>query len=107
MDLSISVFEVMADIAKENKVEFVGWAGASGLSPSEISKFKRISKQTKAGAAEPEPERDVGGHIFSLNTFFRLWDTLKRLVGATALRRGLMRQLEIKKVSTRKKTSCD
>jgi hypothetical protein len=30
-----------------------------------------------------------------------LWDALKRLVGATALRRGLMRQLETKKVSTR------
>lgn len=103
MDLPIKAFEIMAEIAKENNIKSVRWAEASGLSPSQISQFKRITKQTKAGAAEPEPERDVGGHIFSLDTFFRLWDALKRLVGKTALRRGLMRQLEIKKVSTRVK----
>jgi hypothetical protein len=64
MNLPISVFEVMADIAKENKVRSVKWARAAGLSPSLISKFKRIAKQTKAGAAEPEPERDVGDTSF-------------------------------------------
>ena len=32
---------------------------------------------------------------------FKRWDGLRRLVGATAQRRGLMRQLEVKKVSTR------
>lgn len=37
----------------------------------------------------------------SLNNFFALWDGLKRLVGATELRRGLARQLEAKKVTTR------
>jgi len=101
MDLPITVFEIMAGIAKENNVKSVKWASASGLSPSRISDFKRMAKKTKAGAAEPDQEHDVWRHSFSLNTFFRLWDRLKRLVGATALRRGLMRQLETKRVSTR------
>ena len=70
MDLPIEIFDVMADIAKENRIRSVRWAKASGLSPSRIADFKR-------------------------------WDGLRRLVGATAQRRGLMRQLEVKKVSTR------
>ena len=70
MDLPIEIFDVMADIAKENRIRSVKWAAASGLSPSRIADFKR-------------------------------WDGLRRLVGATAQRRGLMRQLEVKKVSTR------
>jgi hypothetical protein len=101
MDLPIEVFEIMAAIAKENKVTGTKWARASGVSPSRISDFKRLAKQTKAGAADPAGEREVTGHIFSLNHFFTLWNGLKRLVGATALRKGLMRQLEVKKVSTR------
>jgi hypothetical protein len=70
MDLPIEIFDVIADIAKENRIRSVKWAAASGLSPSRIADFKR-------------------------------WDGLRRLVGATALGRGLMRQLETKKVSTR------
>jgi len=70
MDLPIAVFEIMAEIAKENKIRGTRWARASGLSPSGIADLKR-------------------------------WDGLRRLVGATAQRRGLMRQLEVKKVSTR------
>jgi hypothetical protein len=101
MNLPISVFEIMAEIAKENKIKPSQWAKASGLSPSRISDFKRMAKVTKAGAAETDQEHDVWGHTFSLNTVFTLWDGLKRPVGATALRRGLMRQLEMKKVSTR------
>jgi hypothetical protein len=36
-----------------------------------------------------------------LRNFFTLWDALKRLVGATALRRGLISHFKTKKVSTR------
>jgi hypothetical protein len=91
MDLPIAVFEIMAEIAKQNKIRSVQWARASGLSPSRISDFKRLAKKTKAGAAEPDQGHDVWRHTFSLNTFFSLWDGLKRLVGTTALRRGLRR----------------
>lgn len=101
MDLPIEAFEVMAEIAKENRIKSIKWAAASGLSPSRISDFKRLAKQTKAETTEPNEERQVGGHIFSINNFLSLWDGLKRLVGATALRRGLMMQLKSKKVSTR------
>ena len=101
MDLPIEVFEVMAAIAKENKIRSTKWARASGLSASRISDFKRLAKQTSAGAADPAGERDITGHIFSFNNFFNLWDGLRRLVGPTALRRGLMRQLETRKVSIR------
>jgi len=100
MILPISVFEIMAEIAKENKVRSIKWARASGLSPARISDFKRLAKKTKAGAAEPDPEREVTGHIFSLKNFLTLWDGLRRLVGATALRRGLIRQLQGKKTLT-------
>jgi len=103
MNLPIKVFEVMADIAKENKVKSVKWARASGLSASRISDFKRLAKKTKAGAAEPDPEHDVWRHIFSLNNFFTLWEGLRRLVGNTALRRSLMGQLEMKKLPTKVK----
>ena len=34
IDLPIMVFEVLADIAKENKVRSVRWAEASGIEPS-------------------------------------------------------------------------
>ena len=101
MDLPIEIFEVMADIAKENRNKSIKWAAASGLSPSRISDFKKLAQKTKAGAAGPDQEHDVSRRTFSLNTFLTLWDGLKRLVGATALRRGLMMQLETKKVSTR------
>ena len=101
MDLPIEIFEVMADIAKENRIKSIKWAAASGLSPSRISDFKKLAQKTKAGAAGPDQEHDVSRRTFSLNTFLTLWDGLKRLVGATALRRGLMMQLETKKVSTR------
>ena len=101
MDLPIEAFEVMAGIAEENKIKSVKWAKASGVSPSRISDFKRLAKKTKAGAAESDEECEVGAHIFSLKHFFTLWDGLRRLVGVTALRRGLMRQLKKKKVSTR------
>ena len=101
MDLPIVAFEVMAAIADANKVKSVKWARASGLSPSRISDFKKLAQKTKAGAAGPDQEHDVSRRTFSLNTFLTLWDGLKRLVGATALRRGLMMQLETKKVSTR------
>jgi hypothetical protein len=101
MHLPIEVFQIMADIAQENKIKSVQWAAASGLSASRISDFKRLAKQTKTGAAESDEEREVSGHLFSLNNFFTLRDGLKRLVVATAPRKGLMRQLETKKVSTR------
>ena len=101
MDLPIVAFEVMAAIADANKVKSVKWAAASGLSPSRISDFKKLAQKTKAGAAGPDQEHDVSRRTFSPNTFLTLWDGLKRLVGATALRRGLMMQLETKKVSTR------
>jgi hypothetical protein len=101
MDLPIAVFEVMAAIANANKVRSVKWAKASRLSPSRITDFKRLAKKTKAGPAGPDQEQYVSRRTFSLNTFLTLWDGLKRLVGATALRRGLMMQLETKKVSTR------
>ena len=101
MDLPIEIFEVMADIAKDNSIKTIKWAAASGLSPSRISDFKKLAQKTKAGAAGPDQEHDVWRRTFSLNTFLTLWDGLKRLVGATALRRGLMMQLETKKVSTR------
>ena len=101
MDLPIEVFEIMAGIAQENKIRSSKWAEASSLSPSRISDFKRMAKKTKAGAAEPDQEHDVWRHTFSLHNFFALWDGLSRLVGNTALRRGLVRQLEVKKVSTR------
>ena len=101
MDLPIEVFEIMAGIAEDNKIRSVKWARASGLSPSRISDFKRLAKKTKAGAAEPDQEHDVWRHTLSLNSFFNLWDGLRRLVGATALRKGLISQLETKKVPTR------
>ena len=101
MHLPIEVFQIMADIAQENKIKSVQWAAASGLSASRISDFKRLAKQTKTGPAESDEEREVSGHLFSLNIFFTLRDGLKRLVVATAPRKGLMRQLETKKVSTR------
>jgi hypothetical protein len=102
MDLPIEVFEIMAEIAKENRVKSVQWARASELSASRISDFKRLAKKTKAGAAELDQEHDIWKHTFSLNTFFTLWDGLRRLVGPTALRKRLARQLQGKKtVSTR------
>ena len=101
MDLPIEIFEVMADIAKENRIKSIKWAAASGLSPSRISDFKKLAQKTKAGAAGPDQEHDVSRRTFSPNTFLTLWDGLKRLAGATTLRRGLMMQLETKKVSTR------
>lgn len=100
MDLPIAVFEIMAAIAKENKVTGTKWAKAAGLSPSRISDFKRLAKKTKSGVANPAGERDVWNHTFSLNTFFTLWDGLRRLIGTTTLRRGLIKQLKTKKVST-------
>jgi hypothetical protein len=103
MDIPIVAFEVMADIAKENRIKSIKWAEASGLSPSRISDFKKLAQKTKAGAAGPDQEHEVSRRTFSLNTFLTLWDGLKRRVGATALRRGLMMQLETKKVSTRVK----
>jgi len=101
MDLPIVAFEVMAAIADANKVKSVKWAAASGLSPSRISDFKKLAQKTKAGAAGPDQEHGVWRRTFSLNTFLTLWDGLRKLVGGTALRRGLMRQLETNKVSTR------
>jgi hypothetical protein len=101
MDLPIEVFEVMAAVAHENKIRSSKWAKASGLSPSRISDVKRMAKVTKAGAAETDQEHDVWGHTFSLNTFLTLWDGLRRMVGTTALRKGLMRQLEMTKLSTK------
>jgi hypothetical protein len=101
MNLPIRVFEIMADIAEENKVKSVKWARASGLSSSRISDFKRLAKQTEAGAAESDGQHDVLRHTLSLNNFFKLWDGLRRVVGSTALRRGLIRQLEVKKATTR------
>jgi len=100
MDLPIAVFEIMAEIAKENKIRGTKWARASGLLPSRVSDFKRLAKQTEAGAAEPDQEHEVWRHTFSLNTFFTLWDGLKRLVGATELRGGLIRQLQGKKTTS-------
>jgi hypothetical protein len=95
-------FRGQAEIAKENKIRGTKWAEASGLSPSRASDFKRLTKKTNAGAAEPELEHDVWKHTFSLNNFFALWNGLKRLVGTTALRRDLIRQLQGKKTpSTR------
>jgi hypothetical protein len=91
----------MADIAKENKVKSFNWATASGLSPSRISDFKRLEKKTKAGAAEPEPEHDVWRHNFSLNNFITLWDGLRKLLEDMALKRGLIRQLEVRKLPTK------
>jgi len=101
MDLPIAVFEIMAGIAEESKVKPTKWAKASGIEPSRISEYRRLARQTKDGAPEPDEAREVAGHIFSLNNFLTLFDGLKRLVGATALRRGLMRQLETRKVTTR------
>ena len=97
MNLPIRVFEIMAEIAEQNKVKPMKWARASGLSPSRISDFKRLAKKTKAGAAESDPQREVGGHIFSLRNFFTLWDGLKKLVDDIALKRGLIKQLEVRK----------
>jgi hypothetical protein len=106
MDLPIVVFEIMAAIAKENKITGTKWARASGVSPSRISDFKRLAKQTNAGEAEPVGEREVTGYIFSLNHFFTLWDGLRRLVGASALRKGLISQLQGQKTpSTRVRIS--
>lgn len=76
MNLPITAFEVMAAIAKEN-----GIRGTRGMSPSRTSDFKRLAKKTKAGAAEPDQEHDIWKHTFSLNTFFTLWDGMRRLVG--------------------------
>lgn len=102
MNLPITVFEIMAEIAKENKVRSIKWAEASGIEPSRISEYKRMAKKTKAEEADSKEERGVHGHIFSLKNFFVLWDGLKRLVGNKALQRGLIRQLEGKKLpSTR------
>jgi hypothetical protein len=101
MDRPIAVFEIMAGIAEENKIKSVKWARASGIEPSRISEYRRLANRTKAGAIESDEEREVSGHIFSVRNFITLWDGLKRLVGITALRRGLMRQLETKKVSIR------
>ncbi len=101
MDLPIVAFEVMAAIADANKVKSVKWAAASGLSPSRISNFKKLAQKTKAGAAGPEQEHGVWRRTFSLNTFLTLWDGLRRLVGSTTLRTGLIKQPETKKVSTR------
>jgi hypothetical protein len=101
MNLPISAFDVMAAIAKENKIKAIKWARASGIELSRISEYRRLVKQTKAGAAESDEEREICGHTFSLKNFFTLWDGLKRLVGITALRRGLMRQLETRKLTTR------
>lgn len=100
MDLPIAVFEIMAAIAEENKVTGTKWAKAAGLSPSRISDFKRLAKKTKSGVANPAGECDVWNHTVSLNTFFTLWDGLRRLIGTTTLRRGLIKQLKTKKVST-------
>jgi hypothetical protein len=61
-NLPITAFEVMATIAKENKIRSVRWAEASGLSPSRVSDFKMLAKKTKAGAAEPDQEHDVWRH---------------------------------------------
>lgn len=97
MNLPIRVFEIMAEIASQNKVKPMKWARVSGLGPSRISEFKRMAKKTRAGAAEPDGEREVGGHIFSLRNFFTLWDGVKRLVGDNALQRGLINQLEARK----------
>jgi hypothetical protein len=57
MDLPIAVFEIMAEIVKENKIRSVKWAKASELSPSRISDFKRLAKKTIAGAAEPDYDK--------------------------------------------------
>ena len=62
MDLPIAVFEIMAEIAKENKIRGTKWARASGLSPSRVSDFKMLAKKTKVGAAEPDQEHDVWRH---------------------------------------------
>jgi hypothetical protein len=97
MNLPISVFEIMAEIAKENKIRSIKWARAAGLSPSRISDIKRLGRKLKTGAAEPAQERDVIKDGFSLNNFFSLWDGLKTLVGDKGLRAGLIRQLEPRK----------
>jgi hypothetical protein len=97
MDLPIAAFEIMAEIAKENRIRSIKWAKASGVSPSRISDIKRLGKRLKAGTAEPAHERDVIKDGFSLNNFFSLWDGLKTLVGDKGLRAGLIRQLEVKK----------
>ena len=102
MNLPIMVFEVMAGIAKENRVKPIRWAEASGIEPSRISEYKRMAKKTKAGEVDSDEEHEVHGHIFSLKNFLTLWDGLKRLVGNKALQRGLIRQMEDKKIpSTR------
>ena len=102
MNLPITMFNVSADIAKENKVRSVRWAEASGIEPSRISEYKRMAKKTKAGETDSEQGSEVHGRIFSLNNFFALWDGLKRLVGNKALQKGLLNQLEGKKIpSTR------
>jgi hypothetical protein len=100
MNLPITVFEIMAEMAKENKVRSIRWAEASCIEPSRISEYKRVAKKTKAGETDSEEEREVHGHIFSLNNFFALWDGLKRLVGNKALQKGLVRQLEGRKISS-------
>jgi hypothetical protein len=97
MNLPISVFEIMAEIAKENRIRSIKWARASGVSPSRISDIKRLRKRLKAGAADPAQERDVMKDGFSLNNFFSLWDGLKTLVGGKGLQAGLIKQLEIRK----------
>ena len=97
MNLPISVFEIMAEIAKENRIRSIKWARASGVSPSRISDIKRLRKRLKAGAADPAQERDVMKDGFSLNNFFSLWDGLKSLVGDKGLQGGLIRQLEVRK----------
>jgi hypothetical protein len=69
MNLPISVFEIMADIAKENRIRSIKWAKASGVSPSRISDIKRRRKRLKAGAADPAQEREVLKDCFPLNNF--------------------------------------
>jgi hypothetical protein len=67
-----------------------------------ISEYKRLAKKTKAGETDSEEEREVHGHIFSLDNFFTLWDGLKRLVGNKALQKALIREVEGRKIpSTR------
>ena len=77
MNLPIMVFEVLADIANENKVRSIRWAEASGIEPSRISEYKRLAKQTNAGEKDSGEEHEVHGHTFSLDNFFTLWDGLK------------------------------
>ena len=97
MNLPISVFEIMAEIAKENRIRSIKWARASGVSPSRISDIKRLRKRLKAGAADPAQEREVLKDCFPLNNFFPLWDGLRSLVGDKGLQGGLIRQLEVRK----------